>query len=272
MFFLQKLFKLGTTAAAKKFGDTEKPFLDHLEDLRGTLMKVIGTLVISTIIAFIFYKDLINIINYPVEQAGYDARLLVLSPFEGFMSVLKICLYSGLILSFPILLYFIGEFVIPGLNKKEKKLIIPVIIASFLLFASGVLFSYFVVIPRALAFFQEPGRELADEIRDVPIIAPAGHLAVLQGVERREGVRDLLAGLEGPDLGVVEEDDVAVSGDAVVGGTARPQGGAKACRLDRPGVVMTQHMGRVARGEAGGDHQAALDQAFERALRVVAGK
>ncbi|MFP6873917.1 MAG: twin-arginine translocase subunit TatC [Verrucomicrobiales bacterium] len=167
MFFLQKLFKLGTTAAAKKFGDTEKPFLDHLEDLRGTLMKVIGTLVISTIIAFIFYKDLINIINYPVEQAGYDARLLVLSPFEGFMSVLKICLYSGLILSFPILLYFIGEFVIPGLNKKEKKLIIPVIIASFLLFASGVLFSYFVVIPRALAFFQEFNRgvDISTELR-----------------------------------------------------------------------------------------------------------
>ena len=167
MFFLKKLIKLGSSAAAKKFDDTEKPFLDHLEDLRGTLIKVVGTLVVSTIIAFIFYKDLINIINYPVEEAGYDAKLLVLSPFEGFMSVLKICLYAGLILSFPIILYFIGEFVIPGLNQKEKKLIIPVVIASFLLFASGVLFSYFVVIPRALEFFQEFNRgvEISTELR-----------------------------------------------------------------------------------------------------------
>ena len=155
MFFLKKIIKLGSNAAAKKFDDSEKPFLEHLEDLRGTLMKVIGTLLISTIIAFFFYKQLIDIINFPVEQAGYDPKLIVLSPVEGFMSVLKVCLYAGLIFSFPIILYFIGEFVIPGLNQKEKKLIIPVIITSFLLFAGGVLFAYFVVIPRALEFFQQ---------------------------------------------------------------------------------------------------------------------
>ena len=82
MFFLKKFIKFGSGAAAKKFKDTEKPFLEHLEDLRGTLMKVVGTLVISTIVAFVFYKQLIDIINYPVEQAGYDSSLLVLSPFE----------------------------------------------------------------------------------------------------------------------------------------------------------------------------------------------
>ena len=154
MFLLKKIIKLGSGAAAKKFDDSEKPFLEHLEDLRGTLMKVIGTLLISTIGAFIFYQELIDIINVPVEGAGYDPKLIVLSPVEGFMSVLKVCLYAGLIFSFPIILYFIGEFIIPGLNQKEKKLIIPVVITSFLLFASGVLFSYYVVIPRALEFFQ----------------------------------------------------------------------------------------------------------------------
>ena len=167
MFFLKKILKLGGGAAAKKFQDSEKPFLDHLEDLRLTLMKVVGTLVISTLLAFVFYKQLIGIINFPVEQAGYDARLLVLSPFEGFMSVLKICLYAGLLCSFPLILFFIGEFVIPGLNEKEKKLILPVVAFSFFLFATGVLFSYFVVIPRALAFFQEfnAGVDISTELR-----------------------------------------------------------------------------------------------------------
>ena len=167
MFFLKKILKLGSGAAAKKFKDSEKPFLDHLEDLRFTLMKVVGTLVIATLLAFVFYKQLIGIINFPVEQAGYDARLLVLSPFEGFMSVLKICLYAGLLCSFPLILFFIGEFVIPGLNEKEKKLILPVVAFSFFLFATGVLFSYFVVIPRALAFFQEfnAGVDISTELR-----------------------------------------------------------------------------------------------------------
>ena len=57
------------------------------------------------------------------------------------MSVLKICLYAGLLCSFPLILFFIGEFVIPGLNEKEKKLILPVVAFSFFLFATGVLLS-----------------------------------------------------------------------------------------------------------------------------------
>ena len=159
MYFLKKLLSLSGNAASKKFQDQEKPFLDHLEDLRGTLFKTILTLVISTVVAFVFYKELIEIVKYPIIKANeggsadFDTSLSVFSPVEGFMSVIKICLYAGLISSFPLLLYFIGEFVIPGLNKKERKLIIPVVFASFLLFATGVLFAYFVVIPRALEFF-----------------------------------------------------------------------------------------------------------------------
>ena len=158
MIFLKKLLSLGGNAAAKKFQDQEKPFLDHLEDLRGTMVKVFGTLIACTIIAFFFYKDLIKVIEYPITKANegdanLDTDLSVFTPVEGFMSVIKICLYAALIGSFPILLYFIGEFIIPGLNKKEKKLILPVVFASFILFSIGVLFAYFVVIPRALEFF-----------------------------------------------------------------------------------------------------------------------
>ena len=158
MIFLKKLLSLGGNAAVKKFQDQEKPFLDHLEDLRGTMIKVFGTLIACTIIAFFFYEDLIKILMHPIEEAKADGanikdKLSVFTPVEGFMSVIKICLYAALIGSFPILLYFIGEFIIPGLNKKEKKLILPVVFASFILFSIGVLFAYFVVIPRALEFF-----------------------------------------------------------------------------------------------------------------------
>ena len=120
MFFLKKFIKFGTGAAAKKFEDSEKPFLEHLEDLRGTLMKVVGTLLISTIVAFFFYKDLIAIINFPVEQAGYDPQLIVLSPVEGFMSVLKICLYSGLIFSFRSSSILLGNLLFPGSMRKKR--------------------------------------------------------------------------------------------------------------------------------------------------------
>lgn len=172
MFFLKKLLSLGGNAAANKFRDKEKPFLDHLEDLRGTMIKVFGTLIVSTIIAFIFYKGLIEVIKYPIIKANeaganLDTELRVFSPVEGFMSVIKICLYAALIGSFPILLYFIGEFIIPGLNKKEKKLILPVVFASFILFSIGVVFAYFVVIPRALEFFDSfnAGVDISTDLR-----------------------------------------------------------------------------------------------------------
>lgn len=167
MFFLSKLLKFGGASAVNKLKDSEKPFLDHLEDLRVTLMKVVITLVVSTLIAFVFNKQLIGIIQYPLGLAGIETIGSSFGPVEGFMGVLKICLYTGLICSFPLILVFIGEFIIPGLNTKEKKLIVPVIISSFFLFAAGATFAYFVVIPRALEFFIEFGdtRDIVMDLR-----------------------------------------------------------------------------------------------------------
>ena len=159
MFFLKNLLKLGGGAAAKKFQDEEKPFLEHLEDLRGTLFKIIITVIVSTVLAFIFNKQLIGVLQYPLNLAGIDKIPSTFGPVEGFMGVLKICLYAGLICSFPLILYFIGEFIIPGLTDKEKKLVIPVVLTSFVLFGAGVLFAYFAVIPRALEFFIAFGEE-----------------------------------------------------------------------------------------------------------------
>ncbi len=167
MFFLSKLLKFGGASAVNKLKDSEKPFLDHLEDLRVTLMKVAITLVVSTLIAFVFNKQLIGIIQYPLSLAGIETIGSSFGPVEGFMGVLKICLYTGLVCSFPLILVFIGEFIIPGLNTKEKKLIVPVIISSFVLFAAGAVFAYFVVIPRALEFFIEFGdaRDIVMDLR-----------------------------------------------------------------------------------------------------------
>ena len=159
MFFLKHLAKFGGGAAAKKFQDEEKPFLEHLEDLRVTLFKILITLLLSTIAAFVFNKQLIGIIQYPLSLAGIETVGDSFGPVEGFMGVLKICLYAGLLCSFPLILYFIGEFVIPGLTDKEKKLVIPVVLASFVLFGAGVCFAYFIVIPRALEFFIQFGEE-----------------------------------------------------------------------------------------------------------------
>ena len=157
MFFLAKFLRDKASKKLKKSADeAEKPFLEHLEDLRGTLFKIIITIAVVTIGTFTFNKPLLKFVQWPLYMADIppDARqLMTLGAVEGMMLAIKVSFFSGLVLSFPLLIFFIGEFVMPGLKKNEKKLILPSLLAGATLFAVGLCFAFFVVIPMALEFF-----------------------------------------------------------------------------------------------------------------------
>ncbi len=92
----------------------------------------------------------------PNADTGAGDRMLymqALNPTEGFMLSLKLAFFSGLIISFPMLLYFIMQFILPGLKEKEKRAMWPAMAIGFGLFLIGVLFAYFVVLPKVLDFF-----------------------------------------------------------------------------------------------------------------------
>lgn len=74
-------------------------------------------------------------------------------PGEAFMLSIKLSLYTGIVISFPLLLYFLLQFIIPGLHKHERKLLYKCLGIGFGLFLSGTLFCYFIVLPRVLTFF-----------------------------------------------------------------------------------------------------------------------
>ncbi|HEX5790958.1 MAG TPA: twin-arginine translocase subunit TatC [Luteolibacter sp.] len=95
-----------------------------------------------------------------VEQRG-DLRLMsALKPTETFMLSMKLSFFAGIIVSFPLVLMFILQFVLPGLHAHEKKTLWPAMAIGFGLFFGGVLFAYFQVLPRALTFFYEWGGSL----------------------------------------------------------------------------------------------------------------
>ena len=264
MFLLGKIFDIRNNDNSEE----EKPFLDHLDDLRMTLIKIAITLVIGFGLCFGFRNDLMEIMRRPIngvwqlqldtalhglpvkvkaktwekaakaatdgqalndEQRGFffdsladgnpdfyfhaesvvyfrtvlaiqgqkaqeayidglpdidermrgqlkamvdyyhssegsgpdpdaDSRqrtvfMQSLHPTEGFMLSFKLAMYAGITVTFPFLLYFILEFILPGLHKKEKKALFPALFIGFGLFITGVLFSYFLVLPRVLEFF-----------------------------------------------------------------------------------------------------------------------
>jgi sec-independent protein translocase protein TatC len=258
MYLLKKVIQL----REKSHPDHEKPFLDHLEDLRIMITRIVITLIISVVVCFTFQKQLMEILRQPVERvwisqleeklpqkeseaprpldvdtweqaktlehaaAGLDAtqreafyqrldpelafharsvallravlalpeenreafltgleaeeemkkqvgallknppspevdgrgnlRLMsALRPTETFMLSMKLSFFAGIVLAFPLLLLFILQFVMPGLHKHEKRVLWPSMLIGFGLFLCGVLFAYFIVLPRALEFFYE---------------------------------------------------------------------------------------------------------------------
>ena len=263
MFILKKMFQLRD----KVNPDAEKPFFDHLEDLRSTISRIVVTLLIATLVCFVYKEQLMEVIQRPVNEvwvAKHEARLpkdqsisldqweraldlatitpplrqhqpdlekkfwefernkdlyvlteaaiiyraveeipeddresfienlsvkdsavkelaakLLISkpaaelnaqgnlrlmsslkPTETFMLTMKLAFFAGIVISFPFLLYFILQFVLPGMKPEERRALWPALAIGFGLFLGGVFFSYFFVLPKVLNFFYDWGQGL----------------------------------------------------------------------------------------------------------------
>lgn len=148
---LQRFFKF----REEQDGEITKPFLDHLEDLRGMLVKMALTVSIFMAVSFGFRQTLVRIAQKPLHDV--DARLVAtlktLGVTDSLTISLKLAFYSGIVLSFPLLMFFLAQFVLPALTRQEKKYVFPAITVGFGLFLTGVLFSYYWVLPTTLRFF-----------------------------------------------------------------------------------------------------------------------
>lgn len=125
------------------------PFTEHIEELRQRSLHVGVTFIILTIIAFLNIRPIVEILESPVT----NIKFFQLSPGEYFISTVKIAIYTGVLLTSPILVSQLILFIIPGLNKREKQTILPLLIGSTSLFLLSLFFSYYYLIPAALQFF-----------------------------------------------------------------------------------------------------------------------
>src|SRR5260370_6241049 len=132
---LQDIFKLGERPES----ETSKPFVEHLEDLRWTIVKMSITLVIAMIICFAFRSTLVRVLQAPLRDVGSQiGTLKALGITDSIVISFHLAFYAGIVLSFPLLLYFIAEFVLPALTAIEKRFVLPAIFVSFALFLLGV--------------------------------------------------------------------------------------------------------------------------------------
>jgi sec-independent protein translocase protein TatC len=259
MFLLKKIFQLRDKAN----NNTEKPFLEHLEDLRVMVTRIVVTLLITTVVCFSYRDELMDLLRKPIVEVweihsanrlpteseldadlweiaktgsetlahlpeslhqNYLAQLTeteqsmvtvascyravavlpdakkqpfidslsnltenqksllqqlvklkpdynagsrdkfkfmsALNPTEPFMLSMKLAFFAGVVLAFPLLLYFLLQFVMPGLHQHEKKAVFPALAFGFGLFLCGVLFAYLKVLPSVLEFFYTYGESM----------------------------------------------------------------------------------------------------------------
>lgn len=141
--------------------ETAKPFLEHLEDLRWTAVKMVVTLLLAMIVCFAFRGSLTSFLQRPLAQLDPQVRSLqALSITDSLTITFSLSFYAGIVLSFPLLLYFLAEFVLPALTAVEKKLLLPSIAASFGLFLVGVVSCYYWLLPKTIAFFFQDAQSL----------------------------------------------------------------------------------------------------------------
>lgn len=138
----------------------ELPFFEHVEELRQRIFHTFCAILLLTCAAFLEVKFLVKILELPVN----DVKFLQLSPGEYFVSTVKISFYTGLLFGSPFAIGQLTLFLLPGLTKKETKIVLPLLLGSLFLFGSGLLFSYYVLIPAALNFFLNYSNEVIEPL------------------------------------------------------------------------------------------------------------
>ena len=138
--------------------DARMPMLDHLAELRNRIIISIAAVAVGGVIAFVFSNQIISflITFYRDALNNQHAKLVNLSPVDGFVIRLKVATYGGIVLALPIWLYELWRFVTPALDPREKRYAIPFVASAIVLFALGA-FVAFLTLEPALKFLIQVG-------------------------------------------------------------------------------------------------------------------
>lgn len=155
----------------KDLDESRAPLLDHLIELRTRLVRSVFALLVGFAVCFYFADPILGFLVQPLKDAfpEGEGRLIFTKLPEIFFVELKVGLFAGFMISFPIIANQLWAFVAPGLYAKEKKAFLPFLIATPILFCGGAALAYFVVMPTAFRWFLGFGGEAGGlEIEALP--------------------------------------------------------------------------------------------------------
>lgn len=133
--------------------DSEQPFLSHLIELRTRLLNIVLAVLLIFLCLAPFANEIYGYLSVPLlKHLPENSTMVAIDVASPFFTPFKLSLVCAGFIAVPVILYQIWAFVAPGLYAHEKRLVLPLLIASTVLFYVGVAFAYFVVLPLVFAF------------------------------------------------------------------------------------------------------------------------
>jgi sec-independent protein translocase protein TatC len=136
--------------------DTPQPLLQHLLELRHRLIYALLGFFAAFILCYLYAEEIFQFLVQPLatllQERGHR-RLIYTGLTEAFLTYIKVAAFAAAFLSFPVIASQLWMFIAPGLYRKERKVFVPLLIATPALFLMGAAFAYYVIFPTAYAFF-----------------------------------------------------------------------------------------------------------------------
>jgi sec-independent protein translocase protein TatC len=141
-------------------GEVQMSLVEHLEELRRRVLRSLLAVVVGAAACLVAVRPLVRLLEMPAE----GIRFLQLAPGEFLFVSLKVAGYAGLTLALPYVTFEALAFVLPGLSRRERRLVAPAVAGSTLLFAAGLAFAWWALVPAALRFLVSYGADVVEPI------------------------------------------------------------------------------------------------------------
>jgi sec-independent protein translocase protein TatC len=148
--------------------DQPLPLIAHLTELRDKLLRSLLAILIVFIGLFSFANEIYAFVSEPLRSLLPEGATMIATDVASpFLTPFKLTLVTAVFLAVPYVLYQVWSFIAPGMYKHEKRLAIPLLVSSIILFYAGAAFAYFVVFPLIFAFFTSVGPEDITMMTDI---------------------------------------------------------------------------------------------------------
>ncbi|MCG9712387.1 twin-arginine translocase subunit TatC [Shewanella insulae] len=146
----------------------QQPLISHLLELRNKLLKAIGSVLLVFICLVYWANDIYHYMATPLMQALPESSSMIATDVAApFFAPFKLTLILAFFIAIPYVLYQIWSFIAPGLYKHEKRLMVPLLASSTLLFYLGIAFTYYIVFPVVFGFFTSVAPEGVQVATDI---------------------------------------------------------------------------------------------------------